>query len=138
MALILDTGVVYAAIDRSDKHHLECRALIEGSQELRVIPSPTLPELDYLLGERLGTGPMLALLRDVESGVFVVEDLEFEDFVRVRTLMDSYADLQVGFVDCAILAVAERFGEPKVATLDRRHFAAMRPRHVDSLELLPG
>lgn len=138
MALILDTGVVYAAMDRSDKFHADCRRLIDGSQELRVIPAPTLPELDYLLSERLGTGAMLALLRDIESNVFVVEDLEFEDFARVRVLMDTYADLRVGFVDSALLAITERFGEPKLASLDRRHFGAMRPRHVDALELLPG
>jgi hypothetical protein len=28
--------------------------------------------------------------------------------------------------------------EPKLATLDHRHFSVMRPRHVDTLELLPG
>jgi hypothetical protein len=28
-------------------------------------------------------------------------------------------------------------GEAKVATLDRRHFAVVRPRHVEALALLP-
>jgi predicted nucleic acid-binding protein len=28
--------------------------------------------------------------------------------------------------------------EPKLATLDHRHFSVMRPRHVDALELLPA
>jgi hypothetical protein len=33
--------------------------------------------------------------------------------------------------------VTERLGEPKLATLDHRHFRVLRPRHVDALELLP-
>lgn len=52
--------------------------------------------------------------------------------------MRTYADLEVGFVDCAVLAVTERLGEPKLATLDHRHFGTMRPRHVEALELLPA
>jgi hypothetical protein len=28
-------------------------------------------------------------------------------------------------------------GEPKIATLDRRHFTVVRPAHVDALALLP-
>jgi adenylate kinase family enzyme len=36
-----------------------------------------------------------------------------------------------------VLAVTERFRESKLATLDHRHFAVVRPRHVGALELLP-
>jgi predicted nucleic acid-binding protein len=53
-------------------------------------------------------------------------------------LLKTYADLKVGFVDCAVLAATERLGEPKLATLDHRHFGVMRPRHVEALELLPS
>jgi hypothetical protein len=41
-------------------------------------------------------------------------------------------------VDAAVLAVVERLREPKLATLDRRHFTVMRPRHIEALELLPA
>lgn len=50
----------------------------------------------------------------------VIEDLTAEDYERVRELLHTYADLKVGFVDCAVLAVTERLGEPKLATLDHR------------------
>jgi hypothetical protein len=46
--------------------------------------------------------------------------------------------MRVGFVDAAVLAIVEHLGEPKLATLDRRHFSIMRPRHVEALELLPA
>jgi hypothetical protein len=40
-------------------------------------------------------------------------------------------------VDAAVLAVVERLDEQKRATLDERHFRAVRPRHVESVRLLP-
>lgn len=102
-----------------------------------MIPSPVLPEVDYLASERIGPAPMLALLHDVERGAYRIEDLRFDDYPRVRELMDRYADQDLGFVDASVLAIVERLGEPKLATLDRRHFAVVRPRHVDALDLLP-
>ena len=60
-----------------------------------------------------------------------------EDYRRVRKLCDRYADADIGFVDAAVLALGERLNEPKLATLDRRHFGLLRPRHVDALHLLP-
>jgi predicted nucleic acid-binding protein len=55
----------------------------------------------------------------------------------MREVCDQYADADVGFVDAAVLAVVERLREPKLATLDRRHFGMLRPRHVATLRLVP-
>jgi predicted nucleic acid-binding protein len=137
VALILDTGPLYASLDRRDRDHARCRRLIEEASEALVIPGPVLPEVDYLVSERMGPAPMIALLRDLEAGAYVVADLLPEDYPRVREIMDRYADADVGFVDASVLAVAERLDEPKLATLDRRHFAIMKPRHVQAMELLP-
>jgi hypothetical protein len=138
VALILDTGPLIASFDRDEVAHGACRDLIRQTDELRVVPAPVLPEIDYLVRRRFGAGPVVAFFRDIESGSYVVEDLVAEDYPRVRDLMDRYADLGVGFVDAAVLAIVERFGETKLATLDRRHFSVMRPRHVEALELLPA
>ncbi|GAA5767182.1 hypothetical protein Aros01_03684 [Streptosporangium roseum] len=52
-------------------------------------------------------------------------------------LVEVYADLPLGVVDASVIAVAERLGLTEVATLDRRHFTVVRPRHVDAFTLLP-
>jgi hypothetical protein len=137
VALILDTGPLYASLDTGDRDHRRCRRLIEEADEALVVPAPVLPELDYLVAERLGSGPMIAFLRDVEEAAYAVEDLQPVDYARAREVMDRYADQDVGFVDAAVLAVVERYGETKLATLDRRHFSILRPRHVSALEILP-
>jgi predicted nucleic acid-binding protein len=82
-------------------------------------------------------GISVAFLEDVCQGVFKIMDLSERDYLRVRDICEQYSDSAVGFVDAAVLAVAERLNEPKIATLDHRHFRMMRPRHVDSLVLLP-
>jgi predicted nucleic acid-binding protein len=138
VALILDTGPLYASLDRSDQDHAACRAMIEEADEPLVIPAPVLVEVDYWIGQRLTPGALVALLADIESGAYRVVDLEPADYTRVRELCDRYADADIGFVDAAVFAIVERLGEPKLATLDRRHFSLLRPRHRDTIDLLPA
>lgn len=137
MALILDTGPLYASLDRSDADHAASRRLIEAAREPLVIPAPVLVEVDYWIHERLHAGVLIALLDDIEAGAYRVEDLTLPDYTRIREVCDRYADASVGFVDAAVLAVVERLNEPKLATLDHRHFGHLRPRHVDALQLVP-
>lgn len=96
-----------------------------------------LVEVDYWIHLRLHAGVLVALLDDIIAGAYQVEAIRPEDHRRIRELCDRYADSDVGFVDAAVLAVVERLDEPKLATLDHRHFGLLRPRHVDSLRLLP-
>ncbi len=138
MALILDTGPLYASLDRSDADHAVCRRLIEECSEPLVIPAPVLVEVDYWIGERLQPGVLTALLGDVVSGAYDVAALLPEDYRRIGELCARYADSDIGFVDAAVLAITERLGETRLATLDRRHFGLLRPRHVPALALVPA
>ncbi|MBA3300810.1 MAG: VapC toxin family PIN domain ribonuclease, partial [Thermoleophilaceae bacterium] len=52
-------------------------------------------------------------------------------------LVGQYADFPLGGTDASVIALAERLGAPVVITLDRRHFGAVEPRHVERFELLP-
>lgn len=137
MALILDTGPLYATLDRDDAAHRICRRLVEAANEPLVVPSPVLVEVDYWIQQRLYPSVLVALLDDIAAGAYVVEDLLPGDYGRVREVCDRYADADIGFVDAAVLAIVERLNEPKLATLDRRHFGLLRPRHVDAFRLLP-
>ncbi|MGH2915639.1 MAG: type II toxin-antitoxin system VapC family toxin [Solirubrobacteraceae bacterium] len=138
LALILDTGALYASLDRSDADHAGCRSLIESAGETLVIPAPVLVEVDYWIHRKLHPGVLVALLADIEERAYAVEPLVAADYARVREICDRYADADVGFVDAAVLAVVERLGEPKLASLDHRHFGLLRPRHCEALVLLPA
>jgi predicted nucleic acid-binding protein len=135
--MILDTGPLYASLDRSDADYAACRHLIETADEPLIVPAPVLVEVDYWIHARLHSGVLVALLDDIVSGAYRVQELLGEDYPRIRELCDRYADADIGFVDAAVFAIVERLSEPKVATLDHRHFSVIRPRHVEALKLIP-
>jgi hypothetical protein len=137
LALIFDTGPLVASLDADDARHGVSRTLIEEATESLVIPAPVLVEVAYFTEQRLAPKDLVAFLDDLATGRYVVENLLLEDYARAAELCEQYADARVGFVDAAVLSVVERLGEPKLATLDHRHFGLLRPRHVEALELIP-
>lgn len=137
MALILDTGPLLAALDTADPDHGRCADLIAESPEDLIVPALVLSELDYWCHERLGVDAWLTFLDDVLEGAYTVECPSGEDLRRCHELERRYDDLRLGVVDASVIALCERLGEPKVATLDHRHFRTVRPVHVEALDLLP-
>lgn len=71
------------------------------------------------------------------AGTFVVVDLTIADYDRMAALVETYGDFPLGTADASVVAVAERLRIPEVATLDHRHFRAVRPRHAPAFALLP-
>ena len=136
--LLIDTSVVLASLDVRERHHRACRDLLSRDDERIVVPSPILCEVDHLVHRTFGPSAIPAFLGRIWSGELDVEEAASDDLHRAIELMERYADLDVGYVDAAVLAIVERLGEPKLATLDRKHFSVMQPRHVDALELLPS
>jgi predicted nucleic acid-binding protein len=131
------TGPLLAALDRADADHERCAALLLDAEEDLVVPALVLAELDYWCHERLTGEVWLAFLEDLTDGAYRAEPPTDGDLRRCRDLQQQYADLQLGVVDASIVALAERLAEPKLATLDRRHFGVVRPSHVQALQLLP-
>ncbi len=111
--------------------------MLSATRGSRIVPSPVLVEFDHLASRELGREAVTTMLDEINRGAYEVENLTPGDYRRVGEILTTYADLRVGFVDAAVLAIVERLREPKLATLDHRHFSVMRPKHVEALELLP-
>lgn len=124
-------------MDRRDTAHDRSLKLLASVAEPRVVPAPVIVELDYWFQKYFGPRAIVAFLDDVAKGAYIIEELLPQDYERIRELCDRYSDSDIGFVDASVLSVVERLGEPKLATLDHRHFGLLRPRHVDALLLLP-
>jgi predicted nucleic acid-binding protein len=137
VALVLDTGPLLAALDAADPDHTDCAALIVEAREDLVVPALVLAELDYWCHKRLGPDVWIAFLEDVLAGAYRVEPPIDADLRRCRDLQATCLDLRLGVTDASVIALVERLDEPKVATLDHRHFGAVRPLHADALRLLP-
>jgi predicted nucleic acid-binding protein len=135
MLTIFDTGPLYAALDRDDDDHEACAALLRSRDVRAVIPTLVVAEVSYLATTRLGADVEAAFVEALAD--FDVEAPPPQEWRRIAQLVRKYADFPLGAVDASIVALAERLRVTHVATLDRRHFHAIRPRHCDALQLLP-
>ena len=79
----------------------------------------------------------MRFLGDLAAGELIVEPLHSSDPLRIAELVARYNDLPLGTVDASVVAAAERLRVTQVATVDRRHFSVVRPRHTPTFELLP-
>ena len=91
---------------------------------------PWLPRWATCSAARAGAKIEAAFLRSIVQETFTIVDLELADYERMAELVETYADFPLGTTDAAVVAVAERLGISEIATLDRRHFHAVRPRHI--------
>ena len=137
MTLVCDSSVLVAALSPRDRAHDACAELLER-ERATTIPAPVLVEVDWLTRSRGVHDAMDRLLESVDDASVIVVDLDDEDHRRVRLLLSTYEDLALEFVDAAVVAIAERLEQSRIATLDHRHFSVIRPLHVPAFELLPS
>lgn len=138
--IVCDTGPLVAAADRDDRDNRACTDLLTGLHLARrtiLVPAPVVAEVGYLLARTGGAAVEAAFLRSIVAQTITIVDLELVDYRRMAELVETYADFPLGTTDASVIAVSERLGVTDVATLDRRHFHAVRPSHVDALVLLP-
>ena len=135
--LIVDAGPLYAAAARRDKHHEQSVELLSTAARPLLVPALVVTEISYLLADRIGPHAELAFARSLAEAQLVVEPVLDSDWGRIAELTEKYLDLPLGIVDASIVALAERCGLDVIATLDRRHFRAVRPRHVEAFTLVP-
>ena len=134
--LVVDTSVVYGALDRSDPAHAACASTLSSGATV-VLPAPVLVEVDWLARSRGRTGAIPVLLAGVLDGSVLVSNLDAEDYARVAALLAQYDDLPLSLVDASVVAIAERLEQDTIATLDHRHFSVVRPLHIDAFTLVP-
>ena len=137
MTVVADTGPLYALIDSDDAWHGRVVDWWRANRQPVVIPVCVLPEVCYLLHTRISPEAEAAFVRAMADGEFTAEPLEPEDVVRSSELLEKYSDLALGFVDATVIATAERLDVTEILTTDRRHFVAVRPRHIRSFLLSP-
>lgn len=135
MAVLVDTGVLYALADADDAWHERARAWLEDQTDLLIAPVTVVPEVAYLIHTRLGAAAEVAFARSLAGGELEIEGLRGADVDRCCEVMERRPEL--GFVDASLVAIAERLNVRALATTDRRHFSGVAPRHVRRFELLP-
>ncbi len=136
MAILIDTGALFAIADRADDHHEAACSVLAEIHEPLIVPAPVVVEAAYLLQKVLGVLAERRLVQSIIAGEMRMAPLTKDDLRRIDALLGQYAEARIGFVDASVVAIAERLGITRLLTTDHRHFAMIRPRHCSAFELL--
>lgn len=132
---IVDSGPLVASAIRSDPDHRASLDALRTPGLRLVIPALCIAEVAYFLERRGHAAASAAFVRGLRG--FDVRQPTPDEWERIATLVEEYADLSLGAVDASVVSLAERLKTDLVITLDHRHFGVVRPRHVDAFRLLP-
>lgn len=138
--IICDSGPLVAAAINDDAFHRESVDLLTSlhlSGEDILVPATVAAEVGYMLGRGGHAEREAQFLVSLADGTLTPVELTTADYRRAAELVRQYADLPLGTTDATVIALCERLNLREVATLDRRHFTVVRPRHVEALHLLP-
>ena len=135
MAVLLDTGLIYALADTDDRWHTRCRDWLRENREPLLVPLTVIPEAAHLIRERLGSKAELRLVRSLARGELQIEELTRRDLEHTVAIMEAHPD--IGLVDATLLALAERLKIAAIATTDRRHFEPVRAARGLRCTLVP-
>jgi uncharacterized protein len=133
----LTRAPLVAYLNRNDPDHVPCVALFDARADDLVITPYVLTEACYLVAKYIGADAEANLVEAVAAEDLHQAEITPADLRRIVELMHRYRGFPLGLADASVVAVAERFRLDEVATLDRRHFLAVTPTHIDSFTLLP-
>lgn len=128
LAVVADTGPLYAAIDPHDKHHHRAHAELKTLSEAQldvIIAYPILFETYTLILRRLGVRTSLSWLREIQIGSTLVAPT-LEDYHAAEEKLRKYTDQPITLYDALVSVLASRAKIP-VWTYDH-HFDVMRSR----------
>ncbi len=134
--MIADTGAIYALADRSDRWHERVKRFVQEESPTLILPSTTLPEICYLINKYLGQDKEEIFLRAVLQGELLLEVVDLEDIKVALSYMRKYRELNLGFVDASVIAVAQCLKVYDLLTTDRRDFSPVKIKGK-KLNLLP-
>jgi uncharacterized protein len=123
MKIVVDTAPLVAAVHANDTAHEMAKIAMRKLRRNAVLPSPVLVEVDHLIRSRVGAGAARAFLESIVDGAHEVAYMTAGLVRRAAELDTKYADLNLGFVDTCVMAVAERRESP-IFTFDFRGFRA--------------
>jgi hypothetical protein len=136
--ILVDAGPLIAGFDASDVWHEPCSRLLQTLPGPLLVPATIVAEVCYMISRyNFAAAAEAAFLRSFTTGELVIANLIDDDFERMAQLVEQYADFPLGGSDASVIAIAERRSITTILTMDRRHFAAVRPKHVEAFELQP-
>jgi uncharacterized protein len=125
-------------MDRGDINHERVRDWMTAQRQELITTPLVVAELDYLVHKHGGARAGRTLHEDFHRGAYMVEwwpSAIYETIAVAR----RHETLRLGLTDASLVVLAARLQTTTVATLDERHFRALKPLSgADSFTLLPA
>ena len=135
--VIVDSNFLFALFNHLETRYTEARAFAAINTAQWIIPDVVLVEVVFLTNRFGGVPAIVRFLNFLESTPHELECLSAEDLLRIKQIVANYPEANFDFMDCCIMALAERLNITQICTFDRRDFSIFRPLHSEFLELLP-
>ncbi len=101
--VLVNTGVIVALLDRSERYHARCIKSMEGLNRPLVTCEAVIAESCYLL-RRFPDAPE-TVLENIERGVFQIPFQLSRAAAPVRSILRKYRDLAADFAEARISTI---------------------------------
>ena len=113
---LLDTGCLVALLDRRERFHQQCVAVVTALPPPLFTCDAVIAESIHLL--RHVHGADQAILEDVRVGTYRLAHVLASRAADVARLMKKYADIPMDLADACLVDLATQTGSGRILTLD--------------------
>jgi len=131
--VLLDTGVIVALLDRSERYHARCAQALESLEQPLATCEAVIAESCYLL--RTIPGAAETVLANVEQGIFQIPMQLNQAAAPIRAILRKYRDVPADLADACLIHMADELETGEILTLDS-DFARYRWRRNRVFQLL--
>lgn len=130
---LLDTGVIVALLDRSERHHSQCMEVVSDLAGPLATCESVIAESCFLLRRIPGAGE--AVIKNLATGVFQIPVRLVDRAAAIEKLLRKYRSVPIDLADGCLVDLADQMGTGRILTLDR-DFEIYRWRSRRTFELL--
>ena len=135
VSALIDTGVILALIDRSDRWHKPCVETYDKIPLPMLTTEAVLAEVFHLTYRNLRDVRGVWTL--LNSGAIRMAAIAHEELPDIHTLMHDYADRPMDFADATLVHLAAREGISLILTVDHGDFETYRIGGRKKFTILP-
>ena len=115
--ILIDSGPLIALFDASDKYHKKTVDFIKSNKFPLITTIASITEALHLLD--FSRNAQIDLLEWIHRGGIKINNVENDDFGRIKELTLKYKDLPMDFADSCLVLLAEQIKIDTIATIDR-------------------
>jgi uncharacterized protein len=114
--VLLDTGVIVAWLDRSERNHERCVDALEDFRSPLITCEAVIAESCYLLRGLPGAAEVV--IENVATGVFQIPFQLTAAAPEIRRILHKYRDRKIDLAEACLIHLATSFGTGEILTLD--------------------